>query len=202
MAFKVNAEIIDIRSDVPRKTDRIFLDTNVIVLMGYTNASVSGASSTDKPYIDYLDSSLKIGAELFLCPLTYSETANVIETKEFNLVESHFPDPNGKKRFRQDSMYRPKVVNAVHDTWTLAKMLATIVAITIDEQASAKAEIAFNSYELAGYDLFIYHSMLESGITQILTHDADFGCAPNIKVHTTNTFLLREAHKARKILRR
>jgi predicted nucleic acid-binding protein len=203
MAFKVNAQVVDIHADVPRKADRIFIDTNIIILLGYTNASVSGASADKKPYIDYVNNALKVEAELYLCPLLYSEVANVIENKEFDLVKAQFPQiGTGKKQFRQDPRYRSKVITAVQDAWMLAKSFTNIIPITIDQKSVDDAEVAFQNYDLAGYDLFIYQSMLSSGINHIISHDADFGCAPNIVVHTANTFLLRQARMSQKILKR
>lgn len=86
--YRVRAQVVDLRSDTPRSTDKFYVDSNVWFWTTYSNVQYSpGPPRTyqTKEYPQYLKQARHQKAELAWCGLSLSELAHVIENTEFKI---------------------------------------------------------------------------------------------------------------------
>ena len=83
--YRVEADVIDIRTDTPQPSDEFLVDTNVWYWMTYTRTSL-GASPphttqlTDYP--NYINQALSNSSRLRVCGLAFAELLHLIEKTE------------------------------------------------------------------------------------------------------------------------
>ncbi|TAE94775.1 MAG: hypothetical protein EAZ79_22025 [Oscillatoriales cyanobacterium] len=80
--YTVNAEVVDIGSDIPQKDDIFLVDTNVWYWLTYTPASTSARSYQINDYPAYLTKILSAQGLLLYCGLSLAELAHNIEQAE------------------------------------------------------------------------------------------------------------------------
>ena len=103
--YDIRAEIVDIRSDTPKKDDVFFVDTNVWFWMTY--ASASAASNPPKPYQitdypKYVNAALDVGAEVCHSGLSMAELANLIEKTEYDIYRGFVNSQIFPKEYRHN----------------------------------------------------------------------------------------------------
>lgn len=206
--YVVQAQVVDLRADTPKPTDKFFVDTNVWFWTVYSNARISPTpprAYQARDYPTYLQKALTAGAELKWTGLSFSELAHRIEETEYAIFTSppapHLP----KKEFRHNlPAERQRVMQEVETAWqaveSLGKPLDKPVVIDGAETAAALQELKARA--LDGYDVFALRATLASGITQVLSDDGDFCVVPNITLFTANRTVLTAAQAQGKILTR
>jgi hypothetical protein len=103
--YTVQAEVVDIRSDSPKKEDIFLVDTNAWYWYTYTNASISSRPYQITDYPSYLAKAISANSLLLYCGLSLAELAHNIEQVERKIfsstltaliIPSQLPDREGK----------------------------------------------------------------------------------------------------------
>ncbi|MCG9890340.1 MAG: hypothetical protein MH252_04630 [Thermosynechococcaceae cyanobacterium MS004] len=202
----IQAEVVDIKSDVPQHSDIFLIDTNVWLWQTYPNAGTGQRNAQAKilDYGAYLKVARQNGSMLAYSGLILAELAHVIETTEYTIYKTRNSLSSLKiKEFRHNlTVERANVVNLVKSAWTQVKNLAVPVEITINDLTTDLALSRFQTQALDGYDLLILESISKAdpGQIKIITDDMDYTVVPGIQVFTTNYLALQEATAKGKLL--
>ena len=201
----IRADVVDAKKRVIRANEAFLVDTNVWFWMCYEAAP--DAPGVSKPwqsreYPAVLDRVLKAGGRLVWSPFSWSELGHIIERTEWKIaLACGATQAETAKQFRYESAdERERVVNAIQHTWLQVTSLAEpmpgieLNAITVD---AANQELS--SVMLDGYDLFMAQQLRTSGLTGIITDDADFVTFSGITVFTANSRTLSEARAQDKL---
>lgn len=158
--FDVQAEVVDILSDRPQRSDIFLVDTNVWVWQTYPNARTSSRTAPTKirEYGAYLKAARENDATLSYSGLTLAELAHVIESTECDVYnkKNNFTKENGlalkTKEFRHNyPNERAKVVNLLQIAWMQIQDLAVpLDELTIDESTTNAALARFQTQALDG----------------------------------------------------
>lgn len=203
MAFNINADIVDIRSDIPKSTDNFLVDSNVWYWLGYTKASINALAHQITHYPHYLNQAVVTGSGLYKSALSFAELAHIIERSEHEIFNASQGMTISKKDFRHNyPTERANVLLEIEHAWVLADALTG--GRTIDVHLNnALVNLSLQHIKVAGldgYDSFMVESLLQAGITQVITDDGDFGRVGGITVFTANNNLIREARKQKKLI--
>jgi predicted nucleic acid-binding protein len=195
--YTVQAEVVDIRFDTPKKNDIFLVDTNVWYWLTYTKASTSALPYQITDYPSYLAKARSAQALLSYCGLSLAELAHNIEQVEKQI----FAPALKSKEFRHNyPRQRANFVAEVQTAWSQVKSIATSTDITIDDPTTNAALTRFQTQLLDGYDLLILEAMDKAGIVQIITDDGDYLTVPGIKVFTANKNAIAAAATQSKLL--
>ncbi|OHB37498.1 MAG: hypothetical protein A2Y09_06265 [Planctomycetes bacterium GWA2_39_15] len=199
--YTIQADVVDIRQDIP-KPDNIFLvDTNVWYWLTYTRAPKNYQT---KDYPSYINKALSAKSQLHKCGLSLAELAHLIERTELEIFSkaSGF-DKNKKKEFRHNHpIERTHVVSEIQAAWGLVENMSQTVDIQINKLTTDAALSRLSTQILDGYDLFILESITKAGIVKVITDDGDFATVPDILVFTSNPSAIQAARTQGKLLKR
>lgn len=204
--YDIQAQVVDIRVDLPRPDDMFLVDTNVWYWHTYTNANVSALDYQIDNYPEYLIQAISANSVLSYIGLTLSELSHLIEQTERNIfVKSLKLDPKKFKSKEYRYNYpdeRKKVVQEVVTAWSQVRSIAAPLDFTVNETATNSALLRLQSQTLDGYDLFMLEAMNKEGITQIITDDGDFSTIAGISVFTANSNIIRAAKTQGRLINR
>lgn len=207
MPLVVRAEVIDLRSDLPKPADVFVVDTNVWYWLTYPPATQSAQPYQSQRYPNYLKRAKGIGAHLRYCGTVYAELAHLIETAEYrSFCARHGYQPNAQiksKDFRHNYLKeRSDVQDEVGIAWGQVTSMADVAAIHLDAATIATTATLFEQVNLDGYDLIAVEAMRENGIKHIITDDKDFLTVPGIVVLTANNNAIQAAEAAGQLITR
>ena len=207
MALVIRAKVVDIKSDIPKETDRFLIDTNAWYWLFYTRASQTPSAPLPhqlSDYPNYIQKAISAKAALNCCALNFSELAHNIESAEREIYANLANRPTLKpKEFRHDCpSQRRKVVSTINDTWSDVLAVSTMLSLTLDAVFMQSALTLFPSVGVDGYDLFMAEMALSQGITQIVTDDGDYASVSGITVFTSNPRVIQNAQSFGKLLAR
>lgn len=195
--YIVQAEVVDIRSDHPKKDDIFLVDTNVWYWLTYSNASISAKYYQITDYPTYIAKSLAAQSLLLYCGLSLSELAHNIEQAEKNIFSLALK----LKEYRHNyPARRANVVAEIQAAWSQVTSIAVSTDITVDEATTNTALTRFSTQPLDGYDLLILEAMDKAGIVQVITDDGDYVTVPGIRVFTANQNVITAAINQSKLL--
>jgi predicted nucleic acid-binding protein len=204
--YEIQAQIVDIRKDLPRSDDMFLVDTNVWYWHTYTNANVSASPYQIDNYPEYLIQAISANSILSYTGLTLSELSHLIEQTERNLfIKSRNLDRATfkPKEYRHNHPEeRKKVIQEIVTAWSQVKSIAAPLDLTVNETVTDSALLRLQSQNLDGYDLFMLEAMKKEGITQIITDDGDFSTIAGISVFTANVNIIRAAKNQNKLMTR
>lgn len=196
MALRVRATVVDLRNDDPSNRDFFLVDTNVWLWAGYSKPSLSGTATQVHEYPAYLWKVLTAKGTLFRCGLSLAETSHLIEKFEHGLFQKTTAQI-GLKEYRQDwPGERSNVLSEIKATWAVAVNLSENLDFTLTDVDCSDAIGVLSAAELDGYDAFMANLVRVTGLTGIVTDDADFITVPGITVFTANRSALEAARKA------
>lgn len=195
--YTVQAEVVDIRSDTPKKDDIFLVDTNVWYWYTYTNASISSRPYQIREYPSYLAKAISANSLLLYCGLSFAELAHQIEKTQREIFSSTIKPKEYRHNFPAE---RAKVVAEVQAAWNQVTSIAACAEILINETTTNTALIRFQTQLLDGYDLLILEAMDKAGVKQIITDDGDYVTVPGIKVFTANGGAISAARIQGKLL--
>jgi len=202
MPLTVRAQIVDIRADAPKDTDRFLVDTNAWYWLFYPRAS-QNLSVSQALYPDYLSRALAAKATLHCSALSFAELAHNIEKTEREIYASQANRTISTKDFRYDyANQRRKVVTLITETWADVMSISTLLDMEIGTDLMQSALTLFPSVGLDGYDLFMAEAARAAGMTQIVTDDGDYATVPGLTVFTANQKVIQAAQAAGKLLAR
>ena len=206
MPLVVRAQIVDIRADTPKDTDRFLVDTNAWYWLFYPRASQTPSVPQSYQLADYpayIKKALGHSAALHCYALTFSELAHNIEKAEREIYESQTGKKIRPKEFRYDCInQRRKITALITDTWADVMSASTQLDMELDTAFMQSALTLFPSVALDGYDLFIAETALKTGVTQIITDDGDYATVPGLTVFTSNRNTIQAASLANRLITR
>ena len=205
MALVIRGKVVDIKSDIPKETDRFLIDTNAWYWLFYPRASQTPSAPLPHQlshYPNYIQKAISVKAALSCCALNFSELAHNIESAEREIYANLANRPSLKpKEFRHDCpSQRRKVVTTINDTWSDVLAVSTMLSLTLDSVFMQSALTLFPSVGVDGYDLFMAELALSQGITQIVTDDADYASVSGITVFTSNPKVIQNAQSSDRLL--
>jgi len=206
MSLTVRAQIVDIRADTPKDTDRFLVDTNAWYWLFYPRASQTPSAPQSYQLADYpayLKKARGNSAALHCYALTFSELAHNIEKAEREIYESQTGYSIRPKEFRHDyTSQRRKITALITDAWTDVMSVSNLLDMELGTAFMQSALSLFPSVGLDGYDLFMAESALKTGVTQIITDDGDYATVPGLTIFTANLRVIQEATKVGKLITR
>jgi len=200
--LKIQADIINIKTDTPQQGDIFLVDTNVWFWQTYTNAGFGANASQFSIYLTYLNQALVNGATLTYSGLILAELAHIIERTEYQIyIQSHGHLPLKEYR-HNDPNQRMNVVAEVQSAWSQVKALAVPLNLTVDDATTDAALNRFQTQAVDGYYLLLLEaiSRAEAGKIKIITNDMDYAVVPDIQVFTSNNYVIQEANIQKKLL--
>lgn len=205
-SIKIEATVIDIKSDTPKSTDRFFVDTNVWLSAYYPRATLSiQERERNAGVLTYIHKARQANAVLYRLGLSLSEVASAIEREE---SKSYFGFPvfitqNKIKQCRYDHpCVRKKTLEKIRRCWLKVKLASKSIDLPIDDTVTDDSLVSLQGFFLDGYDIFFYEAMKSNKTIQIITDDCDFATIPGVQVFTEAQGLIDEAITQEKILTR
>ncbi|MEA5579000.1 hypothetical protein [Anabaena sp. UHCC 0451] len=204
MAINLNiqADVIDIRKDTPKKSDIFFVDTNVWFWQTYTYAKEVAKAYQIKNYPNYLRQAGLHEATFTYSGLTLAELAHIIEKTEYEIyVQSNGSLPIKEYRHNYPTE-RANVVAEVQFTWRRIKKIAIPINLTVDDATTDAALQRFQTQAVDGYDLLLLEAISRAGAgtVKIITDDLDYSVVPGIQIFTSNNYVIQEATKQQKLI--
>jgi hypothetical protein len=197
--YTVRAQVIDIRTDIPRSTDALLVDTNVWYWHVYPSAGALPGSATPgqmRLYSDYLRQSLAVGAIAYHTGLCLAELAHLIEQNERNAYASAVASVTSKEYRHNLPSERTRVVREVQDAWARVKVQSRSLPLVINDPTTDAALVRFATQPVDGFDLFLLEALSSAGLRQVLTDDGDFCTVPGLEVFTANPRVVAAARAA------
>jgi hypothetical protein len=205
VSLTIQADIIDITNDTPRKSDIFLVDSNVWLWQAYTNANFTAKSYQLRDYPNYIVNVLRQGGTLSYSVLALAEIASVIERIEKDIYNRDSGLDLTLKEYRHNFPdERLKVVAEVKWAWSQIESIAISADLTINDEVAKAALTRFQSQAVDGYDLLILEAISRAGTEQIriITDDMDYATVPNIQMFTSNLNVIRSAKSQGKLVRR
>ena len=204
MAINLNiqADVIDIRNDIPKKSDIFFVDTNVWFWQTYTYAKEVAQAYQIRNYPNYLRQAGLNGSTLTYSGLTLAELAHIIEKTEYEIYKK-FHGYLPIKEYRHNyPIERENVVAEVQFTWRRVKKIAIPIELTVDDATTDAALQRFQTQAVDGYDLLLLEAISKAGAgtVKIITDDMDYSVVPGIQVFTSNNSVIQEAARQKKLV--
>ncbi|HEU4507343.1 MAG TPA: hypothetical protein VFR78_03825 [Pyrinomonadaceae bacterium] len=201
--YRVEADVIDIRTDTPQPSDEFLVDTNVWYWMTYTRASL-GASPphttqlTDYP--NYINQALSNSSQLRVCGLAFAELLHLVEKTEREIYSAATGQISAKEFRHNLPSQRANVVSEVQSAWTQVAALANSIEANVNDTMINAAVQRFHSERLDGYDLFLLEAANAAGISKVITDDGDFCGVRGIQMFTKNQRVLTAAQTQGKLV--
>jgi hypothetical protein len=203
--YTVRAQVIDVRTDTPRPTDKLLVDTNVWYWYAYPGAGALPGSATPgqmRLYSDYLRQGIAAGAIAYRTGLCLAELAHLVEQNEREAY-SQAVTPIASKEYRHNlPSERARVVGVVQNAWARVKASSQPLSLVIDDSTTDDALLRFATQAVDGFDLFLLEGASTAGVTQVLTDDGDYCTVPGIQVFTANPRVVSAARSAGLLLSR
>lgn len=203
--YNVQANIVDIRSDMPRVGDAYWVDSNIWYWITYTNAS-----RADEPpqlyqtgfYPPYIQKARAVKAQLYRCELSFAELAHRIESTELEIfAKMNGLDKEKRKEFRHNYPEdRGKVTSEISIAWGQVKSMAVPLRTTIDEVTVDAALTRCCTQCLDGYDSLVVENLVKGSCVNVISDDGDFATVPGLTVFTANRNVIECATRAGKIV--
>jgi predicted nucleic acid-binding protein len=203
----IQAEVIDVRADVPQPEDIFFIDTNVWYWLTYSKANSPSLSRRSRPnpyqindYSNYFQNVVVAEATLYCSGLSLSELAHRIERVECEIFGG---ERFALKNFRRNyPRQRTQVVAEISSAWSQIISFASPLSLNVDEPTINAALSRLDTQLVDGYDLFLLETMKSHSITKVITDDSDYVTVPGIQVFTANPSVIKAAGSQSKLLSR
>lgn len=202
--FRVQAQVVDISTDVPQSGDILFVDTNVWFWQTYAPATTPIAVSPSRlrkisVYLNYMSDALRVGATLCYSGLSLAELAHNIEKLEQQ--NSPYSSVSLKEYRHNYPSERARVVAEVQASWGQINNIAVSESLLIDDLTIDRALQRFQTQLLDGYDVYILETMQRiQGITGVITDDGDYVTASGVAMFTFNYDAIAAARNQGKLL--
>ncbi|NUM33665.1 MAG: PIN domain-containing protein [Candidatus Brocadiae bacterium] len=197
--YTIQADIVDIRSDIPKANDIFLVDSNVWFWLAYPTASQSSSYYQTQDYPKYVNDALANGSIICGTGISLAELAHQIEKTEYEIYSASVNRIPPKEYRHNITKEHPRIISEVQAAWAQVKSMAAIIPVTIDEPTTDAALLRYQTEKVDGYDLFILEAMKSQGVVQIITDDGDFATVPGIQVFTANRNVLQSAQVQGKI---
>lgn len=200
MTWQVRAQVVDIRSDLPRSGDTLWVDTNVWIWLTYSRTHPPHAP----PYITYVAAMRKAGAQMIAGPINFSELAKHIEITELFAWQARTgraQDTRELKYFRGQTAERQDVTDEIQACWTHVSTFAQLPASPIESTCVTTASVNLKAGDfLDGHDAVLVAEARKNGIATVLTDDGDYASVDGITLFTANGRVIGEARRVGKLV--
>jgi len=196
----IKANVIDIRSDNPQKTDRFLVDSNVWFWIAYSKASLNCKNYQSTYYPQYLCEAIATEANTHYFSLNVAELAHTIEKSERELFKKSNGVEIEVKDFRHIELERKKVISEVRNAHYILNQAGVELPVDIPVGKDHDLINDIAEYLLDGYDALILEAMKAKGVYSILTDDSDYACVEDITVFTANRNVITAAKGAGKLI--
>ncbi len=206
----VRANVIDIQTDRPQKSDRFLVDTNAWYWLAYTRSVNTSRPPKDyqvKQYPSYIDAALRSGSTLSWSGLSMAELTTLIERSEYDIFCQRNHLDSRKFLLKEYRHGHPleranQVILEINNAWDMIRSAGQCLESIIQQETVTQAIADFNSQEVDGYDGLIILAAKNANINQIITDDIDFITVPGITVFTANRNAISIAKSKNKLITR
>ena len=162
--LEIRAEIVDVGSDIPRKSDIFLVDTNVWFWQTYTNASTTARPYQLKNYPNYLTQALVNGSTLSYSVLTLAELSSIIERTELDIYNKSNRVRLRPKEYRHNlPKERAKMVAEVQSAWSQVEAIAVSADLQINDDIAKRLSLAFRHRRLMAMTCCCWRRLVERG---------------------------------------
>ena len=197
--MRVEAEVVDIRVDLPRESDVFWLDTNVLIKFAYSKYPPGRLPEYDR----FLKDALAARSTFFVTGLNQAEMIHVIEKCELEAYNQANGTSVRPKVYRHQYVAeRAQVVSEIEAAWGTVQSIAGVAPVSVDENSTVHALQMLKACGLDGYDLIHADLMFEGGRNQLLSDDGDFASVAGIVLFTANERVINGARSAGKLVAR
>jgi predicted nucleic acid-binding protein len=203
--YTINADVIDLRNDIPRQDDLFLVDSNVWYWTTYSRADLAFTCPKAYQINDYplyISKALSAKSKLLRCGLSLAELAHLIEKTEREIYTRAHGAITSKEYRHNYPAERANVVAEVQAVWSQVKTMAQTIEVQIDEILADAALSRLSTQQLDGYDLFILEAIAGAGIVKVITDDGDYVTVPGLQVFTANQNVIAAAQNQSKLLKR
>lgn len=194
------SNVYDITKYTPTAKDSFVVDTNVWYWLTYTKGIPSHRPDLYN-YTSFINAALNNSSNLFHSGLSLSELAHIIEGTERKIHEKVTQKKIATKEFRQIyTNERNVATKEIESSWLQVESIANQIEINICSSVTTNCVAKMATTTLDGYDLMIHESMVNSGILNIITDDADFTSVSGINVFTSNRNVIQAASSQNKLI--
>jgi hypothetical protein len=164
VSLTIQADIIDITNDTPRKSDIFLVDSNVWLWQAYTNANFTAKSYQLRDYPNYIVNVLRQGGTLSYSVLALAEIASVIERIEKDIYNRDSGLDLTLKEYRHNFPdERLKVVAEVKWAWSQIESIAISADLTINDEVAKAALTRFPNIRMFTSNLNVIRSAKSQG---------------------------------------
>ncbi len=206
----VRANVVDIKTDRPQKSDRFLIDTNAWYWLAYSRSKDTLRPPKDyqiKQYPRYITAALNTTSTLFWSGLSMAEITTLIERSEHDIFcQENQLDPNdfSLKEYRhgRSSERTNHVIPEIKTVWDIVESCGQCLESIIHQETVTQAIEDLKNQEVDGYDGLMVHAAKTANISQIITDDIDFITVPGITVFTANRNAISAAKSHNKLIDR
>jgi predicted nucleic acid-binding protein len=206
----VRANVIDIQTDRPQKSDRFLIDTNAWYWLAYSRSQFTSRppnTSQIRQYPSYIQSAFSRKSALFWSGLSMAELTTLVERSEYDIFcQTNQLEPKyfSLKEYRhgRPSERANQVIPRINDAWNLIESFGECLESIIQKETITQAIADFKNQEVDGYDGLMVHAAKTANISQIITDDIDFITVPRITVFTANRNAISAAISHNKLIDR
>jgi len=205
--LNIQADVINITTDVPQPSDSFLVDTNVWRWYTYSSpAPLRDQQARRKiaQYTPYITKILSASSTMFYSGLILAELAHIIEKAEYEAYKRNRGTTSlSIKEYRHNlPNERANVVAEVQSVWSQVEAIGISADLTINDRVTQSALTRFQTQALDGYDLFLLEAIshAESGKIQVLTDDMDYATVAGTQVFTSNGLTIQQAQRQGKLL--
>lgn len=182
------AHCYDVGRERCSASDRFLLDTNVVV--GLVGRTTDARATAYAPYSAFVERARRAGARLFVSTLTLLELAGVAEKTQFARDVGRASGPGDLKQYRGEAGARARVVAETARMWSETSSFAAFLDAHVAASSAPQLIAALGASRLDGIDAALVLEARRAGISTIVTHDADYGSAPELIVLSANRAML------------
>lgn len=187
-------QIFDIKTTMPERSDRYFIDTNVWYWFTYCGSNQFAEENTRHyqltEYPKFIEKILNAGAKIITCPLVYTELANLIERNEYEEYLSNnqlTSDQISRKKFREMEGFREKVLSEIKTAWsTICEIAPDCLALNLDLETANATHTFMSQSLLDPYDAIFVHFINSHGIDMLISDDGDMMTTNIDQIFTAN----------------
>lgn len=203
--YVVQASVVDVRTDTPRASDALLVDTNVWYWQTYTKCSIGPKAAHPNQlssYPSYMSKALAHGTRICRCGVSLGELAHLIESTERDILIAASGTQLTAKEFRHLPGARNKVVGEICTAWAQVETMSDLIEVRLDAPTIAEATRRLSEAPTDAYDAVMLTASKLHGIDSILTDDGDFCGVSGITVFTANHRVIQAAAKQGRLLQR
>ncbi len=206
----VRANVVDIQTDRPQKSDRFLIDTNAWYWLTYSRSEDTFRPAKTyqvRQYPRYINRALKEMSTLFWSGLSMTELTTLIERSEYEIfcqINQLEPHLFTLKEYRHGHPLERanQVIPRINVSWDFVKNIGQCLDSVIQQETVTQTIEDLKNQEVDGYDGLMVHAAKTGNISQIITDDIDFITVPGITVFTANYNAVSIAKSQNKLIDR